>query len=86
MSSVPKTILIVEDDPDSREMFIELLRGGGYFVFAAANGKAGIAKRRRGFSARVLSTCCMRRLRRWRAARFHSGAGNGHSSTATVRF
>lgn len=39
MSSTPKTILIVEDDPDSREMFIDLLRGDGYFVFAAANGK-----------------------------------------------
>jgi len=35
----PKTVLIVEDDADSREMFLELLRGGGYFVFAAANGK-----------------------------------------------
>jgi CheY-like chemotaxis protein len=36
---VPRTILIVEDDPDSREMFVELLRGGGYSVIATRNGK-----------------------------------------------
>jgi len=34
-----KTVLIVEDDPDSREMFLELLRGGGYAVVAADNGR-----------------------------------------------
>lgn len=35
----PKTVLIVEDDPDSREAFVELLRGGGYSVIAARNGR-----------------------------------------------
>ena len=35
----PKTVLIVEDDPDSREMFLELLREGGCAVVAANNGR-----------------------------------------------
>ena len=37
--AIARTILIVEDDPDSREMFVELLRGGGYSVIAARNGR-----------------------------------------------
>ena len=37
--SASRTVLIVEDDPDSREMFLELLRGAGYSVIAARNGK-----------------------------------------------
>ena len=41
--SPSKTVLIVEDDPDSREMFVELLRGGGYSVVAARNGKDAMA-------------------------------------------
>ncbi len=38
-SPTPRTVLIVEDDPDSREMFVELLRGGGYSVISTCNGK-----------------------------------------------
>ncbi|HET7452090.1 MAG TPA: response regulator [Thermoanaerobaculia bacterium] len=34
-----RTILIVEDDPDSREVFVELLRDSGYSVIAARNGR-----------------------------------------------
>ena len=43
MSSISKTVLIVEDDPDSREMFVELLRGAGYSVIAARTGKDAMA-------------------------------------------
>lgn len=38
-----RTVLVVEDDPDSREMFFELLRGGGYAVVASRNGKDAMA-------------------------------------------
>ena len=37
--AIARTVLIVEDDPDSREVFVELLRDGGYSVIAARNGR-----------------------------------------------
>ncbi len=39
----PKTILVIEDDPDSREVFADLLRGEGHRVVAVGSGAAGIA-------------------------------------------
>jgi len=38
-----KTVLVVEDDPDSREVFGELLKAGGLEVVAVENGAAAIA-------------------------------------------
>jgi len=38
-----KTILVVEDDVDIREMTTELLREAGYFVEAAADGVEALA-------------------------------------------
>ena len=38
-----KTVLVVEDDPDSREVFSELLRGQGYQVVSVPSGRAAIA-------------------------------------------
>jgi len=39
----PKTILVIEDDPDSREVFADLLRGEGHRVVAVGSGAAGMA-------------------------------------------
>ncbi|MGE3335984.1 MAG: response regulator [Rhodospirillaceae bacterium] len=36
------TILIVEDDPNSRDLFEYLLRGAGHFVVTAVNGADGV--------------------------------------------
>ena len=38
-----KIVLVVEDDPDSREVFSELLRGQGYGVVSVPTGRAAIA-------------------------------------------
>ena len=37
------TVLVVEDDPDSREVFTELLRGDGHRVVAVGSGAAAMA-------------------------------------------
>ncbi|MGH9466880.1 MAG: response regulator [Terriglobales bacterium] len=41
--SAPKTILIAEDDPASRELLAEILRAAGYAVVEAADGLEAIA-------------------------------------------
>ena len=41
------TILVVEDDPDSREVFTELLRGEGHPVVAVRSGAEALAYLRR---------------------------------------
>ncbi len=38
-----KTILVIEDDPDSREVFADVLRGEGHRVVAVGTGAAGMA-------------------------------------------
>ena len=40
----PKTILIVEDDPDAREALSELVEVSGYPVVCAENGLAALDK------------------------------------------
>lgn len=40
----PPTILVVEDDPDTREFFIDLLAFAGYRVLPAASGREGLAR------------------------------------------
>lgn len=39
---MPLKILIVDDDADNREMLTTLLRGAGYTVVAAEDGRAGL--------------------------------------------
>jgi CheY-like chemotaxis protein len=42
MNVAPKTILIIEDNPDIRENTAELLELEGYWVFTASNGGDGL--------------------------------------------
>lgn len=41
-SQAPRRVLIIEDDPDSRQVMREVVERAGYVVFAAADGVAGI--------------------------------------------
>jgi len=43
MAPAPRTVVIVEDEPDTAEMFAEMMRLSGYEVHKAHGGKAGIA-------------------------------------------
>lgn len=48
MATAPqKTILVVEDDHDTRVSLRNLLEGEGYFVFSATNGQRGLETLRR---------------------------------------
>jgi CheY-like chemotaxis protein len=46
MNAVPKTILIIEDNPDIRDNTAELLELEGYWVFTASNGADGLSMAR----------------------------------------
>jgi len=43
---MPKTILIVDDEPDAIDFAKEVLEGDGYAVITAPNGVQGLAKMR----------------------------------------
>ena len=43
---MPKTILIVDDEPDAIDFAKEVLEGEGYAVITASNGTQGLAKMR----------------------------------------
>lgn len=42
-----KYVLIVEDDPDIRDMIVEVLREGGHCAIGATNGREALAQLRR---------------------------------------
>ena len=48
MSDKPKRILVVEDEEDIRDLYVELLQDAGYEVDSAVNGELGIEKMRLG--------------------------------------
>ncbi|HZD55259.1 MAG TPA: response regulator [Anaerolineales bacterium] len=43
MTSAIKKILIVEDEPDTAEMFAEMMRMSGYEIYKAYNGSSAVA-------------------------------------------
>jgi DNA-binding response OmpR family regulator len=45
--SVNRTVLVVEDEPDTRAMLREFLESGGFDVATAANGRDALAEARR---------------------------------------
>ena len=42
MSDDPACVLVVEDDPEVRELLVRLLHDAGYLVDAAPDGQAGL--------------------------------------------
>ena len=40
--NIKRTILVIEDEPDIRELYSEFLRGEGYEVIGASDGKEGL--------------------------------------------
>jgi DNA-binding response OmpR family regulator len=43
MITVPSKIVIVEDEPDTAEMFAEMMRMSGYEIYKAYNGTSAVA-------------------------------------------
>lgn len=50
----PIRILIVEDEPDLREIYVETLKGAGYHVDTASDGEEGLKKMKAGGWSLVL--------------------------------
>jgi CheY-like chemotaxis protein len=48
VSDVKRTVLVIDDNPWLRDMFREVLVGGGYDVVLAEDGRAGLSRCRRG--------------------------------------
>jgi DNA-binding response OmpR family regulator len=46
-AAVTRTVLVVEDEPDTREMLRDFLELGGFAVATAANGRDGLVEARR---------------------------------------
>jgi two-component system, cell cycle response regulator DivK len=60
-----RTVLVVEDEPDHREILSALLRHGGYAVETAADGEAGVEAALRLRPAVVLMDVSLPRLDGW---------------------
>jgi len=43
VETIPQDVLVVEDNPESRELLVELLAASGHHVDAASDGPAGVA-------------------------------------------
>ena len=43
MAAASKVVLVVEDDPDIREVLEEMLDAGGHRVLTASNGREALA-------------------------------------------
>jgi CheY-like chemotaxis protein len=46
MAASAKRILVIDDEPMMRDVLVQLLEADGYRVFAAANGREGLAQAR----------------------------------------
>jgi len=47
MAAEPKTILVIEDDPEFRQLAVHILKRAGYRVHTAENGSRGLEEARR---------------------------------------
>jgi CheY-like chemotaxis protein len=66
-TSVPKRVLIVEDNFDNREIYAELLRHAGYVTLEAENGLRGIEKAREHLPDIILMDLSMPLMDGWEA-------------------
>jgi CheY-like chemotaxis protein len=70
MPSVPKTVLIVEDDEDTRAVYADALRERGYRVLTATQGAEGVHLARRHRPDLILLDIRMPVMDGWEAARY----------------
>lgn len=64
-----KQILVVEDDPDCRGIYVKLLRFAGYGVLEADNGEAGVRHAREFLPSLILMDLRLPVLDGWDAAK-----------------
>lgn len=73
MPPAPKTVLIVEDDEDTRTMYADALRDRGYRVVTATQGAEGVHLARRNRPDLILLDIRMPIMNGWDAARYLKG-------------
>jgi CheY-like chemotaxis protein len=69
MSDTPADVLVVDDDPDLREIVQMMLSGSGYQVRCAANGKEAVEAVAKRMPAVVLLDMLMPVMDGWQCAR-----------------
>jgi two-component system, cell cycle response regulator DivK len=74
----PKTILLIEDDADTREVYTAILRRGGFRVRVAANGGEGVRLAREEVPDLVVTDLGMPAVDGWQATELLKQ----HASTA----
>lgn len=70
MASDPKTVLIVEDDDDTRTVYADALKNRGYRVVMATQGAEGVHLARRNRPDLILLDIRMPVMDGWEAARY----------------
>ena len=64
-----KTVLVVDDEPDQREIYLAVLRHAGYEVLEAADAAAGIELARTSAPDLILLDIALPQVDGWEAAR-----------------